>query len=276
MAKIKFDVLKRWSKSVQFTAEIECSKDEPVSVKMGLAVKWALKSGANLGGANLGGADLSGANLGGAYLGGAYLGGANLGDADLGGANLGGADLSGANLSGAYLGDADLGGANLSGANLSGAYLGGAYLGGAYLGGADLGGANLGDADLGGADLSGAYLGGANLSGAEGAETAIAQTRILPEGTLIGWKKCRDGVLVKLSIPEDAKRSHAFGRKCRAEFADVLEIIGADEAFSQHDSAFVYRVGERVKPANGWSDDWQDECAPGLHFFITKLEAEAY
>ena len=82
-------------------------------------------------------------------------------------------------------------------------------------------------------------------------------------------------MIVKLSIPEDAARSHAFGRKCRAEFADVLEIIGADEARSSHDADFVYRVGERITP-DRWCDDWQEECSNGVHFFITKAEAEAY
>jgi len=145
----------------------------------------------------------------------AYLGGANLGDANLGDANLGGADLVGANLGGANLGDANLGDANLGGANL-----GGANLGGANLGDANLGGANLRDADLVGANLRGANLGDANLRDAENIPPlVIAKTRILPDGALIGWKKCNCGVLVKLLIPTEAKRSHAFGRKCRAEFA---------------------------------------------------------
>lgn len=67
----------------------------------------------------------------------------------------------------------------------------------------------------------------ADLSRAENASLAIAQTRILPSGALIGWKKCRDGVVVRMRIPEEAKRSHAFGRKCRAEWVEVLEVIGA-------------------------------------------------
>jgi hypothetical protein len=65
---------------------------------------------------------------------------------------------------------------------------------------------------------------------------------------LIGWKKCRDGVIVKLSIPETAKRSSAFGRKCRAEYADVLELIGGDVGISQHDGKTEYRVGQRITP----------------------------
>ena len=256
---IKFGVFNRYSGAVQFTAEISCADDALPSVKLGLAVQWAVKSGAylrgaNLGDANLGGANLRDANLGGAYLGGAYLRGANLG---------------GANLSGAYLR-----GANLRDANLRDAYLGGANLRGANLGGANLSGANLRDANLGGAYLGGAYLRGANLGGAKGAELAIAKTRILPEGDLIGWKKCARGVIVKLRIPEAAKRSHAFGRKCRAEYADVLEIIGADAAFTDaHGPRTEYRVGERVMP-DSFSENWQDECSNGIHFYITRLEAE--
>jgi len=185
------------------------------------------------------------------------------------------ATASDANLSGAYLS-----GANLRGANLSDAYLSGAYLSGANLSGANLSGAYLSDANLSGANLSGAYLSGANLSGAnlrgaKGADTAIAMTRILPEGTLIGWKKLRNGVIAKLMIPEYAKRSHAFGRKCRAEFAEVLELHGAEVGYSQHDSTFVYRVGDVIKP-DSWSENWQEECANGIHFFITRLEAENY
>jgi len=237
---IKFDVKNRWTGSVQFTAEIDCGEAESLSFKMGLAVKWAIKTGANLSGANLRGANLSGANLRGAYL-----SGANLRDA-----NLSGANLSGANLRGAYL----------SGANLRDAYLSGANLRGAYLSGAYLRGANLRDA---------------NLSGAKNAELAIAKTRILPEGKIVGWKKCGDGVIVKLSIPAKAKRSHAFGRKCRAEFAKVSQVIGADEGVSLHDAATKYRKGETVR-ADQWCDDWQQECAGGIHFYITPEEAEAH
>ena len=141
--------------------------------------------------------------------------------------------------------------------------------------GANLSGANLSGANLSGANLSGAYLSGANLSGANGADLAIAMTRILPDGDLVGWKKCRDGVIVKLRIPAEAKRSHAFGRKCRAEFADVLEVIGAEVGISSHDGKTEYRTGQRVTP-DSFDDNWMEECSHGVHFFITRLEAEAY
>ena len=160
-------------------------------------------------------------------------------------------------------------------ADLRSADLYGANLYGANLRSADLYGADLRSADLYGANLYGANLYGADLKETKGSELAIAQTRILPEGDLIGWKKCKGGAIVKLRIPEAAKRSHAFGRKCRAEFADVLEIIGANVATSSHDGETKYAVGQRVTP-DRFEDDWQQECAPGIHFFITKAEAEAY
>jgi hypothetical protein len=97
---INLDIKNRFTGKVQFTAEIECSEDAAKSIKIGLAVKWALKSGADLRGADLGGAYLRGADLRGADLGDAYLRGA-----DLGGANLRGADLRGADLRGADWGE---------------------------------------------------------------------------------------------------------------------------------------------------------------------------
>jgi hypothetical protein len=174
---------------------------------------------------------------------------------------------------------ADLGGADLRGADLRGADLGGADLVGADLVGANLRGADLGGANLVGADLVGANLGGANLVGVKDADKMqnilISHTSICPEGTLIGWKKCRNNVIVKLEIPAEAKRSNATGRKCRAEYAKVLEVIGAEVGISQHDCDTEYRTGEIVKP-DKWDDNRWDECSNGIHFFITRLEAENY
>ena len=104
---IKFDVLNRFSGQVQFTADIDCKESESKSIKLGLAVGWAIKNDANLGGAYLREANLREANLGGAYLREANLGGANLGGAYLRGANLREANLGGAYLGGAYLRDAN-------------------------------------------------------------------------------------------------------------------------------------------------------------------------
>jgi hypothetical protein len=186
----------------------------------------------------------------------------------------------GANLCGANLRDANLRGANLCGANLCDA-----NLCDANLCDANLRDANLCDANLRGANLCDANLRGANLCETKNADHVIAQTRILPEGDLIVYKKAwfRDSkgnnkkAIIKLLVPKEAKRSSAFGRKCRAEYADVLELPeGVTECFSDHDPSFIYRKGERVSPKEPFSDDWKEECASGIHFFITRLEAENY
>lgn len=154
-----------------------------------------------------------------------------------------------------------------------------ASLNGANLDHANLNCANLNGASLDHANLNCASLNGASLNCAKNADLAIAITRILPEGTLIGWKKCQGGVIVKLEIPADARRSSAFGRKCRAEFARVLEVIGAKEGVSNYSDAkspvIHYRVGEIVRPATPFCKDFTQECAAGVHFYVTRLEADS-
>ena len=238
--------------------EIKSITDAVLFVSSLLTLKEALQEAAAKK-ANLSGADLYRANLSRADLRGADLSGAELPGADLSRADLSGADLRGANLSGANLRGADLRGANLRGANLRGANL--------Y--GADLRGANLYGANLRGADLR-----GADLRGAKGAELHIARIQHIPEtGAFEGWKKCKDGIIVKLLIPEDAKRSHGTERKCRCSKAVVLEVIGSEEAHSLHDSTFIYRKGETVMPS-GWNENRWETCGEGIHFYITRLEAE--
>ena len=196
----------------------------------------------------------------------ALKGDANLRDANLRGAYLCGAYLCGADLCGADLRNANLRGANLRGANLCGAYLCGAYLCGAYLCGADLRNANL----------RGANLCGANLRGVRGAYIACPT-----DGSFIGWKKA-SGYIVKLQIPEDARRSSAGGEKCRCDKAYVVEIQNADGTkadietiHSNHDANFVYTVGATVEVSDFDGDRW-NECAPGIHFFIDRRAAVGY
>ena len=69
----KFEVRNRWTGAVQFTAEISATPDMFPSIKLGLAVDWARKNGADLRGADLRGADLRDADLRGADLRGANL-----------------------------------------------------------------------------------------------------------------------------------------------------------------------------------------------------------
>ena len=190
------------------------------------------------------------------------------------------ADLSGADLSGADLRGANLRGANLRGANLSVADLRGANLSGVSLYRADLRGA-----DLRGANLYRADLLGANLRGTEIELMLVNKFYPIccPEaGSFVGWKKVRGDLIVKLEVTENAKRSSAFGRKCRCNEAKVLDIQNLDgtsadvtEVYSKHDANFAYRVGETVRVDN-FDEDRRNECAPGIHFFITRQEAVDY
>jgi len=221
--------------------------------------------------ANLRDADLHGAYLARADLRGAYLRGADLRGADLYGANLRGANLRGADLRGANLRGADLYGADLRGADLHGANLHGANLRSANLYGADLRSANLRSANLRSANLRSAHLSGANLT-----DLSAAEFSIVPEvGQFTGWKKCRNNVLVKLVVGKNARRSNATGRKCRAEYVKVLEVIGAEVGISRYDNRTEYRVGKIVR-CDKWESDRWVECGDGIHFFLTRIEAENY
>ena len=200
------------------------------------------------------------------------------------------ADLSGADLSGANLSEANLSEANLSEANLSGTDLSRAYLSGANLSGTDLSRANLSRAYLSRANLSGANLSGADLSEANLFRTNLELNLLnkflpicCPEyGSFIGWKKSAGNYIVKLEIAEDAQRSSAYGRKCRCSKAKVLTIetlagreTEVKEVVSKHDNTFVYRIGETVCVEN-FDKDRRNECAAGIHFFITRQEAVDY
>ncbi len=192
-------------------------------------------------------------------------------DADLRDANLSGADLRYADLRYASLCHTNLKGADLRDANLSGA--------------------DLRYADLRYADLSDANLVGTNLRGAYDVQLSLAKTSILPdEGDIIGWKKAWTDnempptpVIVKLLIPSDAQRSNATGRKCRASKARVLDLQDKQgnslppdtTAHSGYDTDFTYKKGETIHVEDFDTNRW-NECAPGIHFFITRIEAAEY
>lgn len=97
-------------------------------------------------------------------------------------------------------------------------------------------------------------------------------------GSFIAWKKARKKI-IKLEVCEDAKRSSAFTRKCRCSAAKVLAIENVDgtdsgltEIPSSYDVNFIYKVGEIVSVPD-FDEDRKNECAPGVHFFITRQEA---
>ena len=128
------------------------------------------------------------------------------------------------------------------------------------------------------ADLRGANLRGANLRGA--INIPFIALSCPTEGSFIGWKKV-DNYLIKLEIPEDAKRCSATTNKCRCDKAKVLSITSIksgeeiQELCNDRYSACVYKVGEMVYP-DSFDDDRWNECSKGIHFFINKQEAINY
>ena len=231
--------------------------------------------------ANLRGADLSDADLNGADLSGADLYGADLRCANLRGTNLYGADLRCANLRDADLRDADLRCADLYGADLRCADLRGANLRDADLRGTDLRGTDLRGTDLRGTDLRDANLYDADLRGANLYDAKGCYLSCPTEGSFIGWKKA-SGHIVKLRIPEDARRSSATEHKCRCDKAYVMEIQNMDgtkatedTVRSDYDQNFVYTVGATVEVPDFDDNRWS-ECAQGIHFFIDRRAAVEY
>ena len=153
---------------------------------------------------------------------------------------------------------------------------------------ADLRGADLCDADLHNANLCGADLHNADLRGAKNTDktawdayTAFYPLQCPETGSFIGYKKAADKI-VMLEICADAKRSSATSRKCRCSKAKVLSIThldgsdsGLTEVRSNYSKEFVYRVGE-VAEVPDFDDNRWNECAAGIHFFITRDEAVKY
>jgi len=159
---------------------------------------------------------------------------------------------------------ADLSGANLKGVNRNGA---------------DMSYADLRYADLKGADLKGACLRCANLNGVNlnGVENLIYS--ICPEqGSFRAWKKLDDNMVALIEIPALAKRTSSIGsRKCRAEYVKVLKIYNDGKLVT--DSVLGWKrsasyQAKSITRADKWDDDPRIECTNGIHFFMTRQEAE--
>ena len=184
-------------------------------------------------------------------------------------ANLERANLKGANLFRANLFRANLFRANLERANLERANLERANLYGANLDGANLDGANLYGANLYGANLKRARAFRANLD----AGTVLPAFQ-LPAGELVVFKLLTTA-LATLRIEAHTPRTATLvGRKCRAASVFVLGISSGTESTAMHDGT-VYRVNETVV-ADSYDDNPLIECTHGIHFFLTREEAEAY
>lgn len=226
--------------------------------------------------ADLSNTDLKGIDLTGAFLPSALLNGANFENALMSKVNFMHADLVNANFTNAIMPEAKLRSANLSGANLT-------------------------NVDFTCADLAFSIMYSTKLKNTILSQVSFYHAIIedlSPEsenvinyyfpitcpsvGSFIGWKQAANSTIVKLCIPEDAKRSSAFGRKCRCNKAICLAIEKIDgspasvtSVPSRWDKEFIYEIGKEVC-VNNFDENRFNECAPGIHFFITREEAENY
>ena len=205
---------------------------------------------------------------------------ADLTDADLSGANLTRANLrfavlTRANLTGVNLYDANLYCADLRCANLTGANLTRANLTGAILRHA-----NLYDADLTGANLSGVDLINSELEYADLTDTILDEKEQCRKGIvltepIVGYKKASGGKIITLEIPVEAKVFSINNSKRRTNKVKVIDMQGETELSSIHDNDFKYHVGDEIEITN-FDERYNVECSTGIHFFLTREEAEEF
>lgn len=121
-------------------------------------------------------------------------------------------------------------------------------------------------------------------------------------------------VIIKLKILEESLRSSGLSRKCRANLIEVLDIYDINNKYEKYSTAysmsfnfceqcqendypgdyefpescddcdwnedkieynFKYQVGDTIFIDDFCDNRWE-ECAPGIHFFITEQEAINY
>lgn len=136
-------------------------------------------------------------------------------------------------------------------------------------------------------DFSGANFKGANLQAVTFVDCQIdpkteALTSIVPAtGSFEAWKKGGGGEIIRLRIPADAKRVGGYARKCRASRATVLEIVDAfgrrqTRCMSWWQPVFEYVVGATVECQEPFDPNPIEWCASGIHFYMSRAEAEAH
>ena len=251
--------------------------------------------------ADFSGMDLSGISFAGMDLTEAFFTDANLTNTDFSGCRLRSTDFGkaimvnakfvGASMRWTFLKEADLRGADFTGADLFFSTMRETDARGAIFVDASLRGASLNkiiideDAAVVRKLWSGTQLNNAVIE--EETLSKIVQDNC-PPGSFVGFKKVKgvgaaSGALIaEIEIPADAKRVNSTSRQCRCDKAKVLSLThlnGApfegEEAVGWIYQGITYRVGEMVSEKE-FSDDRRTSQGKGIHFFLTREEAEKF
>ncbi len=107
---------------------------------------------------------------------------------------------------------------------------------------------------------------------------AIIQQVFKTTKKTIVFKKLQDNLIAELVLSKGQICQSENHGKCRTDRGTVLSITDADgkkylEGRSAYDPTFVYTVGAVVSAPY---DEKIDECSTGIHFFLTREEAERY
>ncbi len=269
----------------------------------GSDLKGADFSGAYMPGANLNEAKINSTNFKKAYMKGATLTGAEINHSSFEGAELYEAYFRNAAISHTHMDGTKMVRAVITDASLNVVLMGGADLSGASFGGSKLGHVNMRMANIQRANFTSAHIKEsccfehANLASASFTSASISKDTSFESASLQGcrfdgeernrlgrildhpikgYKRSGEGDIVTLEIPAGAIVFSINNGKCRTNIAKVVDTVGKPELTSIFDREFKYRVGDEITPKNGFDLAYNVECASGIHFFLTREEAEAY
>jgi len=130
-----------------------------------------------------------------------------------------------------------------------------------------------------GANMEGIEIEGSPIDdeAVEGVKNLFIPMVCPEEGSFIAWKKCRDGKIAKILVPENALRTGGCRYTCRASEVLILDIFDGEstceEAISIRDENIIYHKGELVKDEEEFDNSLLHN-GTGIHFFITRAEAE--
>ena len=146
--------------------------------------------------------------------------------------------------------------------------------------GEDLRFASLFDANLTSANLTSANLYGANLSYSDLTNTILDEKEQCRKGIvltepMIGYKKSDENKIITLEMPIGSKVFSINNKKRRTNKCKVIDMQGETELSSWYDTDFKYHVGDEIEITD-FDENYNVECGSGIHFFLTRDEAEKF